>query len=145
MYLDPDYDALILYNSSTSTFIFRSLTIPRGDNKILPFQETRLGRGSWQLSFGQGLDFQIMVVSRHPKETHQSWSLTSPPPTPIKYSTETVRGVLQNENILLLLLVYISIVKEGSEKKKIRTDIVGIGLQYSGSRKSSASIQISLT
>ena len=146
LYPDPDHDALILYNSSTSTFIFGSLTIPRGDKNILPFQETRLGRGSWRLSFGKGLDFQIKVVSRPSKETQQSWSLISPPPTPIKHSTATVGGTLcKNKNVPPPPGVFTA--KEGSERKKIRagrrTDIIGIELQSSGSRTSSVSMQTS--
>ena len=146
MYPDPDRDALILYNSSTSTFIFRSLTIPRDDNNIFPFQETRLEHGSWQLSLGKGLDFQIKIISRPPKETQQSWSLISPPPTPIKHSTETVRGALwKDENVTPPPRV--STTRKGSEKKKFvasqKTDIVAIVLQSSGSQTSSASMKTS--
>jgi hypothetical protein len=147
LYPDPDNDDLVLYNSSTSTFIFRSLTLPHSDNKLFPFQETRLGRGSWQLSFGKGLDFQIKVVSRPPKKTQQSWSLISPPPTPIKHSTEMVRGALcKNENDPPSPRV--STTRKGSERKKIGAgrskDLVDTGLQISRSQTSSASgLQIS--
>jgi hypothetical protein len=116
LYPDPDHDALILYNSSTSIFGFKSIATPQVGQNILPSQETRLGRGSWQLSFGTGLDFQIKVVSRPHKETHQSWSLISPPQTPVKHSAKGVRTVLRkNENVPPPL---VSTVKEGSEMKK---------------------------
>ena len=144
LYPDPDHDALILYNSSTSTFIFSSLKMPGVDNKILPFHVTRLGRGCWQLSFGKGLDFQIKVLSRPPKEPQQSWSLISPPPTPIKHSTEAVRHALRkNKNVPP---PRVSTAKEGSERKigagRI-TGMVDIGLQSSRSRPSSSSVQTS--
>jgi hypothetical protein len=94
LYPDPDHDALILYNSSTSIFGFKSIATPQVGQNILPSQETRLGRGSWQLSFGTGLDFQ----------------------TPVKHSAKGVRTVLRkNENVPPPL---VSTVKEGSEMKK---------------------------
>ena len=146
-YPDPDHDALILYNSSISIFTSKSLTMPRVANIILPFQETRLECGSWQLSIGKGLDFQIKVVSRPPKETHQSWSLISPPLTPIQHSVRAIRQALDN-NDSILLPPYVPEVDEGLERKKSRagqtTGIVSDALQSSGSRLSSTSMQTPL-
>ena len=79
LYPDPDHNALILFNSSTSAFSIRSLAIPEVDNDILPGQDARLHCGSWQLSLGRGLDFQIKVMSRTSGEVHDDWSLISPP------------------------------------------------------------------
>jgi len=96
------------------------------------------------------LDFQIKVVSQPANKPQQSWSLISPPPTPIKHSTNTVKCALcNNENFPPP--PHVSMAKgssESSERKKIgggqKTCIVGIGLQSSGSQTSSASLQISL-
>ena len=145
LYSDPEHDAVILYNSSTSTFTSRSLITPRVNTSILPNQETRLGRGSWRLTFGKGLDFQIKVVSRPPRGTHQSWSLISPPPTLVKHSIKAVRPVLRKNKDVPPPRV--STAKQGSAKKKIGTgritDKVDIGLENPGSRPSSTSIQAS--
>ena len=147
LYPDPDHDAMLLYNSSTSTFTFRSLTTPRVNTDIPPNHETRLVRGSWQLTFGKGLDFHIKVVSRPPPGTqYQSWSLISPPPTPVKHPIKAVRSVLRkNKNVPPSPSPRVSTVKQGSGKKKIgagrRTDQVDTASEIPGSRPSSASIQ----
>ncbi|KAH8797829.1 kinase-like domain-containing protein [Xylogone sp. PMI_703] len=97
LYPDPDRDSLILFNSSTSILGARSLAIPYVNNHILPGQDARLDCGSWQLTLGKGLDFQIIVTSRVLAEVHHDWSLISPPPIicslPAKRSGEAVPGV----------------------------------------------------
>jgi hypothetical protein len=76
LYPDPDHDALTLFNTSTSAFGIRSLATPQVDNDILPGQDARLDCGSWQLTLGKGLDFQIKVISRARGEVHDDWCLS---------------------------------------------------------------------
>jgi hypothetical protein len=83
LYPDPDYDALELYNSSTSTFVVKSLNTPQIDKNIIPGQEARLDCGSWWLTLGKGLDFQIRIIPRTPRETYPGWSLISPSISPL--------------------------------------------------------------
>jgi len=150
LFPDPDDDALILYNSSISTFTFRSLISSRVDNKILLKQETRLGRGSWQLTFGKGLDFQIKVLSRPPTKANQSWSLISPLPMPVKHPSKVVGPVLrENEDVLPPPRAHtpqVSTPRKGLAKKIGAGQITGgvdTGLESSGSRPSSPSIRAS--
>ena len=62
LYPDPDRDSLLLFNSSASTFNVQPLEIPQVENRILPGQEARLKRGSLQLRFGKGIDFEIKII-----------------------------------------------------------------------------------
>jgi hypothetical protein len=79
LYPDPDRDSLILFNNSTSAFNVQPLGI-QVQNRILPSQEARLERGSWRLSLGEGLDFEIKILPLAAREVPRSWSLISSTP-----------------------------------------------------------------
>ncbi len=78
LYPHPDRDALEIYNSSTSTFIFKPLKTSQVGQYIIPGQEARLDSGSWWLTLGKGLDFQVRIIPRTPRETYHGWRLISP-------------------------------------------------------------------
>jgi hypothetical protein len=123
LYPDPDRNALILFNNSTSTLGACSLAIPQVDNDILPGQDARLDCGSWQLTLGKGLDFQIKVTSRALAEVHHDWSLISPPPTtgslPAKHPGEAAPGVSTKNEIRQPPLPGITVSRAGSVRKRI--------------------------
>jgi hypothetical protein len=84
LYPDPDHDALELYNSSTSTFVVKPLNTSQISKIIIPGQEARLDCGSWWLTLGKGLDFQIRIIPRTPRETYHGWRLISPSISPLR-------------------------------------------------------------
>ena len=69
LYPDPDSDALMLYNNSTSIFSSQSSLSTRVDH-VTPGQRAALGNGDWWLTLGKGLKFQISVIPRVDREVY---------------------------------------------------------------------------
>ncbi|KFY03557.1 hypothetical protein V490_00138 [Pseudogymnoascus sp. VKM F-3557] len=74
LYLDPDSEALHLFNSSTSTFTISPVTTCEPDRDISPLQEIKLACGIWRVGLGQGLDFKItiMPIDLDPPSNHRA-------------------------------------------------------------------------
>ena len=84
LYPNPDCDSLILFNSSTSIFIYsplQSLTVPQNKTNIRPEKGATLECGLWQVTVGNGLDFEITILPRAAREVYYKWVLISPPMT----------------------------------------------------------------
>lgn len=77
VYPDPDRDGLVLCNRSTSEFIAHSLLIPQ-TNKIKPGHKATLQGGTWRLTLGKGLTFQIKVLPHTPSELYHGCLRLSP-------------------------------------------------------------------
>ncbi|KAL9124452.1 MAG: hypothetical protein Q9217_006215 [Psora testacea] len=77
VYPDPDRDGLVLCNRSTSGFIAHSLLIPQ-TNKIKPGHKATLQGGTWRLTLGKGLTFQIKVLPHTPSELYHGCLRLSP-------------------------------------------------------------------
>jgi hypothetical protein len=95
LYPDPDCDSLILFNRSTSIFYIQSLTVPQIKTNITPGEEATLECGCWQVTFGNGLDFEITILPWAAREVHYDWVLISPLVTsspPAKRSRRPVRN-----------------------------------------------------
>lgn len=67
IYPDPDRDAMVIYNRSSSEFGAYPLRECQA-NMIEPGHRATLGRGAWRLTLGTGLTFQIEILPR-PHET----------------------------------------------------------------------------
>ena len=76
-YPDPDCDALVLYNRSTSEFTANSLLVSQA-NKIKPGHQATLYRGIWRLTLGKGLAFQIKVLPHAPGDLYHDCLRLSP-------------------------------------------------------------------
>lgn len=68
-YPDPDCGALILCNTSTSTFTSHSLLVPQSE-RIKPGRQATLDGSTWQLTLGKGLTFQIKVLPHAPSNLY---------------------------------------------------------------------------
>jgi hypothetical protein len=62
IYPDPDGNGLELHNTSASVFVYYRLSCPDADHQISRGEERRLACGSWRLTLGKGLSFQIRVL-----------------------------------------------------------------------------------
>lgn len=69
IYLDPDRDVLVLCNRSTTEFAAYSLLAPQS-SKIKLGNQVTLSRGTWRLTLGKGLTFQIEVLPHAPSELY---------------------------------------------------------------------------
>ena len=76
-YPDPDRDALVLCNRSTSEFTAHSLLVPQAI-KIRPGHQATLDGGTWRLTLGKGLTFQIKVLPHAPSELYHGCLRLSP-------------------------------------------------------------------
>lgn len=65
IYPHPDKDAVVLYNNSTSTFSIGGLE-SKSEISIAPGRNGTVTHGTWRLSLGEGLCFQIRVLPRPP-------------------------------------------------------------------------------
>jgi hypothetical protein len=114
LYPDPDHDAVILYNVSSSTFRVSSLAGAHAKRDIGLGQDVGLACGSWQLELGKGLDFQIKVIPRL-STLHNGWLLPIGSP-PAKHSGNIVPVVpTRNED------KPISVPRAGSVKNRSQT------------------------
>ncbi len=94
LYPDPDVDALLLHNRSTSDFTAQPILKPQA-KKIKPGQQATLDKGTWRLTLGRGLVFQIKVLSRTLGDLyHAELPLSSSVTTSSKTSTSTARPPL---------------------------------------------------
>lgn len=84
LYPNPDDDDLLLYNRSTSLFTLESLSLPWNNKTVYPKEKFTLERGSWNVTFGEGLDFQIKILPWRPPAMGQTWTQIFPIPVPIK-------------------------------------------------------------
>lgn len=84
LYPDPDRDSLVVYNNSNLVFFAQSLTTHPATSTIPPSKEASLERGSWQLTLGKGLAFEIKIIPwaarEKAREELDGWSLISPLP-----------------------------------------------------------------
>ena len=74
---DPDRDALILFNRSTSKFSVHS-SFKHQVDEIKPGHEATIDRHTRQLTLGEGLEFQIKLLPRTPQSISYSRHRISP-------------------------------------------------------------------
>ncbi|KAK2810617.1 hypothetical protein FQN50_002874 [Emmonsiellopsis sp. PD_5] len=64
---DPDRDAVIIYNASTSIFKLHTLGNAPSVLKILPTNSETLDCGNWYLELGKGLEFLLRILPCDPE------------------------------------------------------------------------------
>lgn len=138
-YPNPDDDDFLLYNGSTSVFAFELLTSPWIKKSVLPKGKTILGRGTWKLTFGVGLDFQIKILPFCPTAMKQTWTQIFPIPVPIKVSSnrKVTRSALTQD--VLPLPAPPAISKKAPRRKKSSTKIDHDTVEVKHQSKSSSS------
>lgn len=68
LYPDPDRDALVLNNPSTSDFTLRDPLKPLAAGvTVIPSHQSTINKGTWRLTLGKGWSFQIKVLPRAPR------------------------------------------------------------------------------
>jgi hypothetical protein len=90
IYPDPDSDAVLLNNLSSSIFSIQHLK-SGAKTSIAPSHDVFIKHGTWRITLGEGLCFQIRVLPRpSPEEDGCTWSLLSScerPLIPYSYGT----------------------------------------------------------
>jgi hypothetical protein len=77
IYPDPDSDAVLLNNLSSSIFSIQHLK-SGAKTSIAPSHDFFIKHGTWRITLGEGLCFQIRVLPRpSPEEDGCTWSLLS--------------------------------------------------------------------
>jgi len=139
LYPNPDHDALEIYNSSTSTFVVKPLNTSQVGKNIITGQQARLDCGSWRLTLGKGLDFQIRIIPRIHRETYHGWKLISPSISSLRAKPSRKEAVLRLPNKEIHKTLTMSAPK--SEETSIRNknlksryggEIAAVGPQDSG-------------
>jgi hypothetical protein len=91
IYPDPDSDAVLLNNLSSSIFSIQHLK-SGATTSIAPSHDFFIKHGTWRITLGEGLCFQIRVLPRpSPEEDGCTWSLLSScerPLMPYSYGTD---------------------------------------------------------
>ena len=84
IYPHPDSDAVVLYNFSSSTFSIHPLS-PGDKIRVVPSNSVHIPYGTWRLTLGEGLCFQIRIFPRpSPEEQGCTTSLLSSCKTPLR-------------------------------------------------------------